>query len=396
MPASTASRSMRSRLPSRPSPSTDSSAGSRLACSSGTSRRILACRPFCADTGSTCVQRHAQQFGRALALALDLGIDLGRRAQRVPHGVDLVEHHDAGFARIAFGDQVLAPDREIGTGHARVGAEDEDHGMGLRNQAHRQLGLGADRVEAGGVEDDQPLLQQRVRHVEQRMAPARDFDLALGVGHGVVVGRRRRSRSPAPRASAMRHAPDLGHLVHGLRELLGVFDVDRDLGPVLGLVAPMRQRMRLEAGFDGQQAQAGRNGGVVAQLGRAHRRAACAGRHDAAAVAGEEDRVDQLRLAARELGDEGDHDLAGAHLRLEVAQALGHALVQQLVLIQPARQPFEAVREVASPGAMLVELLIEGTGQGRVRVAYKILAPTWRLRGSSLPGFQYFWHFGQK
>ncbi|MCY1513520.1 hypothetical protein D9M68_480280 [compost metagenome] len=54
MPASTANRSMVSRLPSTPSPSSASSAGSRLASSRAASCPILACRPFCADTGSTC------------------------------------------------------------------------------------------------------------------------------------------------------------------------------------------------------------------------------------------------------------------------------------------------------------------------------------------------------
>jgi hypothetical protein len=83
-----------------------------------------------------------------------------------------------------------------------------------------------------------------------------------------------------------------------------------------------------------------------------------------ASVGGKEDRVDQLGLAARELGDEGHHDLAGAHLRFEIAQPFGHALIEQLVLVQPARKPFEAMREIASPGAMLVELLIERTCQG--------------------------------
>ena len=74
--------------------------------------------------------------------------------------------------------------------------------------------------------------------------------------------------------------------------LLGVLDVYFDLGPALGFVAPMRKRMGLQARLDRKQAQAGRMCGVIAQLGRAHRRAPCARRHDAATVAGKEDRVD--------------------------------------------------------------------------------------------------------
>src|SRR5690606_28959978 len=87
------------------------------------------------------------------------------------------------------------------------------------------------------------------------------------------------------------------------------------------------------------------------------------GRHDAAAVAGEEDGVDQLRLAARELGHERDHDLAGAHLRLQLAQALADGGVQQVAVTQPVGQPLEPVREVATPGTVLVELLVEGRAQ---------------------------------
>ena len=63
--------------------------------SSSPSRLTLATRPFCADTGITCVARQAEHLSRSRALALDLGLDLRGRAERVPHGVDLVEHHDA-------------------------------------------------------------------------------------------------------------------------------------------------------------------------------------------------------------------------------------------------------------------------------------------------------------
>jgi hypothetical protein len=166
------------------------------------------------------------------------------------------------------------------------------------------------------------------------------FDAALGVLHRVVVG-----CFVVPEAQRARlflaDPAHLGHLAHRLRQLLGIGDVDGDLGPARRLLAPMGQRMRLQPGLDGQQAQLGRQRGVVAQLGRAHRGAARARRHDAAPVAGKEDGVDQLRLAARELGHESDHDLAGADLRLEPAQALGHRLVEQLVLGQPAGQPLQ-------------------------------------------------------
>ena len=47
------------------------------------------------------------------------------------------------------------------------------------------------------------------------------------------------------------------------------------------------------------------------------------GGHDAAAVAGEEDGVDQLRFAARELGHKGDGDFFRAQLLLHLLQPLG-------------------------------------------------------------------------
>jgi hypothetical protein len=308
-------------------------------------------------------ERHVEVLGGDLALLLDLLLDLRVGAQRVPQGVDLVEHHEARVAALVLGHQVLAPDRQVGAGDAGFGAEDEDHRMRLRDQAHRQFGLGADRVETRGVEDHQPLLEQRMRHVQHGMAPARDLDAALGVLHRVVVGRFLVPEAQRARL-VLRDPAHLGHLGHGLGQPLGIADVDRDLGPARGLVAPVGERMRLQAGFDRQQAQLGRQRGVVAELGRTHGGAAGARRHDAPPVAGEEDRVDQLRLAARELGHEGHHDLAGADLRFEPAQPLGHRLVEQLVLGQPAGQPLQAVGEVAPPRTVLVELLVEGAAQG--------------------------------
>jgi hypothetical protein len=156
-------------------------------------------------------------------------------------------------------------------------------------------------------------------------------------------------------------AADLGDLLEGLASCAGIVDVEVDAVPLLGHHAPFHQRLRLQARFDGEQAQAGRDFGVVAQLGGAHRGAPGAGRHDAALVAGEEDRVDQLRLAARELGDEGHHDLVGAHLAFEPAQPLLDGAIEQVVVLQPFGQQLQAQGELAPPGAVLVELLVEGS-----------------------------------
>ena len=144
-----------------------------------------------------------------------------------------------------------------------------------------------------------------------------------------------------------------------LGELPGVVDVQVHAVPLLGHHAPFHQRLRLQARFDRQQAQAGRDLGVVAQLGGAHGGAPGAGRHDAALVAREEDGVDQLRLAARKLGDEGDHHLVGAHLRLQATQAFLDGAIQQVVVLQPFGQQLQAQGELAPPGTVLVELFVE-------------------------------------
>ena len=54
--------------------------------------------------------------------------------------------------------EVLAPDRQVGARHAGVGAEQEDDGMRRRQQAQRQLGLGADGVQPRRVDHHQPAL----------------------------------------------------------------------------------------------------------------------------------------------------------------------------------------------------------------------------------------------
>ena len=98
--------------------------------------------------------------------------------------------------------EVLVPHLEVGLGHAGVGGEDEQHRVRVRQQVERELGLGADRVQARRVEDDQALLQQRMREVDDRVAPARNVDGAVAVAIRARTGRRRRRSRPYLRASA--------------------------------------------------------------------------------------------------------------------------------------------------------------------------------------------------
>jgi hypothetical protein len=116
-------------------------------------RERLACRqrehPLQVDAEGTC--------GFPLLLR-DLRLDLLDRGQRVDQRIDLVEDDEA---RRRLGAEMVAPDRQVGLGDTGVGAEDEDGRMRRGQQRERQLGLGADRVQARRVEDDGALAQQR-------------------------------------------------------------------------------------------------------------------------------------------------------------------------------------------------------------------------------------------
>ena len=121
------------------------------ATSSPSTRAASACR---ADSGNTRCSADAEGARRLALLLGDLRLDLLERGQRVDQRIDLVQHDEA---RRRLGAEMVAPDRQVGLGDAGVGAEDEDGGVRRRQQAERQLRLGADRVQARRVEDDQAL-----------------------------------------------------------------------------------------------------------------------------------------------------------------------------------------------------------------------------------------------
>ena len=306
-------------------------------------------------------RRDTEHVGRIAALGGDLQLNLFGRAELVPHGVDLVEHHQPRFGRVAQGTEVLAPDGQVRLGHAGVGRQDEHHGMRLGQEAHRQLGLGADRIQAGGIQNHQALLEQGVRHVDERMAPFGHLDQAVGPQRRVVIGQ---LVVPEPEGTrlVLGDTPDLGHFLDGLGQLLGIVDVQIDPLPLAWRIAPVQQGLRLQAGFDGKQADAGGHLGVVAQLGRAHGGAPCTGRHDPAPVAGKEHRVDQFRLAARELGHERHHDPVILDLGMQLVKTLADGRIHQVVVIEPLGQQLQAQRKLLAPGAVFVQFLIECHG----------------------------------
>ena len=202
-------------------------------------------------------------------------------------------------------------------------------------QVERELGLGADRVQSRRVEDHEPLLQQRMREVDDRMPPARDVDraFALGFERGeeilvLVEAVLARERD--------RHALHLRHARQRFAHAVGVRQVERNRHPLVGVVLELGDRRVLQPRLDRQQADRRRARRVVEELGRAHRRAARRRRQQPLAEIGEEDRVDELGLAARELGDERDDELVLVQpleqlLDLEVDLGVGQILLARAI-----------------------------------------------------------------
>ena len=245
------------------------------------------------------VQR--QQMRHAGLLALDGLRHLGVAAQFIPHAVDLVEHHQASRA----GADMVAPDLDVAARDARVGRQNKQHRMRIRDQVQGQFRFRADGVQAGRIEDDQALFQQRMGEVDDGVAPHGNFHLAVFVQHGGsvrVVGVVQAVARRFFHADFFRQAD----LADGFLHVAARIDVQGQDGPGGGQVAVVAGRQVLRARLDGQQADRWRPGGVVQQLGGAHGGAARARGQDALAIAGKEDGVDQLGFAARKFRHEGD------------------------------------------------------------------------------------------
>ena len=123
------------------------------------------------------------RLGAVADLAVDFAFDFLGAFQLVPQAVDLVQHHQAALLVPLLVADVIAPDLDVGLGDAGVGREDEQHRMGVGQHVEGQFRLGADGIEARRVEDDQPLLQQRMREIDDGVAPAGDLHRAVFV-HG--------------------------------------------------------------------------------------------------------------------------------------------------------------------------------------------------------------------
>ena len=310
-------------------------------------------QPLLRRHGEDAAAVKAQPLADQGDLPLHLGVDLGGRLQPVPQPVDLVEHRDVLISGAGVANDV-APHVEVALGQPGVGRQHEQHRVRARHQRQGQFGLGADGVQPRRIEKHQPLPEQRMRKIDHRVPPARDLDRAVGIDAGLLVRIVGVEQAVAPRHLGP-HADRLGDELERLQHAVGRRRVDREGLPVglgaavLGGAAGPRTRL------DRQRADARCEPLVVHQLGGTHRRAARRCRQDAPAAVGEEDGVDQLRLAARELGDHGDDQLVlgqPVERHADPARRLG---VEQLVVLQPAADLDDRLRQRVTPCPVVLE-----------------------------------------
>ena len=82
---------------------------------------------------------------------------------------------------------MLSPNGQVGLGHSGIGRQNKHYCMCLRNQADRKFRLCTDGIEARRIENDQTLLEQGMRDIDQRMAPLWYLDQAVSAHQRVVV-----------------------------------------------------------------------------------------------------------------------------------------------------------------------------------------------------------------
>ena len=260
--------------------------------------RYLGDQRFLCRHGQHLAAVHPQHLRGLEALAVKLRLHLLARAERIPQRVDLVQHHQARrLVGTAGRAQMLVPDGQVRTRHAGVCAQDEHHCVRLGQQAQRQFRLCAHGIEPWRVHHHQPLAQQRVRQIDQRMAPQRHFHQTLRVGQRVfcwqiVVPETQRA------CCVHAHQLHLRHFLQRLRNLGGIAHFQRDLGPGRRPGAPLRQPLRQQACVNWQQPQAWGQAGIKSQFRGTHRGPPGTGRHDATTVVGKEKGVDEFGFAA--------------------------------------------------------------------------------------------------
>ncbi len=240
--------------------------------------------------------------------------------------------------------------------------------MGVGKEIQRELGLRADRVQSGRIEDDEPLLQQRMREVDYRVSPARNVNRALALG----LERREEVLvlvEAVPARERHRHALHLRDPRQRFAHAVGRRKVERNRHPFVGVVLVLGDRGVLAARLDREQADRWGTRRVVEELRRAHRRAAGGRRQQALPEIGKEDRIDELGLPARELGDEGDDELVLVQPLEQVLDFQVDLGVGELLVGEPFMQAGNARREATTPIAVCLEPCSELAGLGDAVVA---------------------------
>ncbi len=193
-----------------------------------------------------------------------------------------------------------------------------------------------------------------MREVEDRVPPAGDAD--PGVPAADVVRRARRivieTERPCERD---RHLLYLRDPRESRAQLAGVREIERKRHPFVGVAAEFADRRVLQSRLDRQQSDRRRLGGVEEKFGGAHRRAARRRGQQARAEVGKEDRVDELRFAAGELGDERDDELVLAQPLEQLPDPEIDLRVGEILFAQPRVHCPDAVRQAIAPIAVGLE-----------------------------------------
>ena len=294
-------------------------------------------------------KRHVEQPGRLAHLPIQVGFDLCTGLELIPEQVDLVQDHDRPRHPALH---VTLPDLQIALRDTGLGGQEEQDRVAVRDHAHGQLRLGAEGIQSGRVEDDQPALEQRVGEVDDGVPPCGDVDAGQALSHhggGVEVAI---GQQPELVRFLKGHALGLGEHAEGLHHGVEVLEIQADLHPFDRPVLEGDDAFAAGPCLDRQQADVGFLGGVMEQLGRAHRGSADAGGQQPLLEAREEHGIDELRLATRVFREEGeDHPVVAQALR-QVVEAQGALDVDLTAGIQPCMVGLDAGAQLFPPLAV--------------------------------------------
>ena len=218
----------------------------------------------------------------------------GLVVQFVPENIYLVEGYEVRIALHCI--HMVGPDLEIRLGDTGVGCQHEKDGLCIGQRVQRQLGFHAQGVQSGRVQHHQSLLEQRMRKIDDGVAPYRYFD------H--LIGRRFLSLRPGIIQTQFLRFADadlfrFGNFGQSLAHFLGGTQLQNMLcRPVHRRALVLGNGERGLARLDGQQLDAGPVFLVPPQFGRAHGRVTGRGGQETLLVIGKENRVQQFRLAA--------------------------------------------------------------------------------------------------